>query len=133
MQHQTDYVVLFEDPLYPDHPVQFMIPTPEFMNQAVEGGHLPHISAYLEDSSYQERWMADNPGKDFVWDREPKHWSAERIGPLTEEQAIEYLIMKDLPKRIWNDPKSNTTRFAIVKRSQLPETREWRNAWRLKQ
>jgi hypothetical protein len=131
--YYTDYVVLFEDPLTPDAPVQVMIPTPEFMHFALEGGHLPNIDAYIEDREYEEEWTKNNPGKIFSWECEPKHWNAQRIGPLTEEQAIEYLIIKDLPQRVWADTQSNITRFAIVKRAQLPETREWRNAWRLKQ
>lgn len=55
-------------------------------------------------------------------------------GKLTEEQAIEVLIMKDMPKHIWDGSiKSNRKLFQIIKKSQLPSTREWRNAWRLKQ
>lgn len=56
------------------------------------------------------------------------------FGKLTEEQAVEFLIMKDVPEHIWNGSiKTNRKLFQIVKTSQLPSTREWRNAWRLKQ
>lgn len=56
------------------------------------------------------------------------------FGTLTEEQAIEYIIMKDVPKHIWDGSiKSNRTFLQIIKTSQLPSTRVWRNAWRIKQ
>jgi hypothetical protein len=51
---------------------------------------------------------------------------------MTEEQAIEYLIMKDVPARVWHsDYKYNRQMFRIVKRDQLPEDKTYRNAWRL--
>jgi hypothetical protein len=51
---------------------------------------------------------------------------------MTEEQAIEYLIMKDIPQRVWRDyDKANRQRLVICKKDQLPSTREWRNAWKI--
>ena len=52
----------------------------------------------------------------------------------TEEQAIEYMIMKDIPQHIWRDyEKSNKPRLVICTKSQLPQKRTWRNAWRIKE
>lgn len=54
------------------------------------------------------------------------------IGPMTEEEAIEYLIMKDMPKRVWHpDYKYNRQMFRIVKRDQLPKDQTYRDCWRL--
>ena len=54
------------------------------------------------------------------------------IDAMTEEEAIEYLIMKDIPEHVWKDwDKSNKPRLVICKKSQLPATREWRNAWQI--
>ena len=54
------------------------------------------------------------------------------IESMTEEQAIEYLIMKDIPQRVWKDyEKANRQRLVICKKDQLPSTRIWRNAWKI--
>jgi hypothetical protein len=56
------------------------------------------------------------------------------IDAMTEEQAIEYLIQKDIPMHVWQDSdKSNKPRMVICKKSQLPSTRSWRNSWKIKE
>ena len=56
------------------------------------------------------------------------------VDKMTEEQAIEYLIMKDIPQRVWKDrEKSNRKRLVICKTSNLPGHRTWRNAWKINQ
>ena len=56
------------------------------------------------------------------------------IDAMTEEQLIEYLIMKDIPQHIWRDyEKSNKPRLVICTRSQIPQKRVWRNAWKIKE
>ena len=51
---------------------------------------------------------------------------------MTEEQAIEYLIMKDVPQSVWLDYNSgNKPKMVICRKEQLPATREWRNAWKI--
>ena len=58
--------------------------------------------------------------------------NVEPAKPMTEERAIEYLIMKDLPKHVWqNYDKANKPRMVICTKSQLPSTRVWRNAWKI--
>ena len=54
-----------------------------------------------------------------------------REGPKTEEEALLYLIMKDVPQHIWrNHENSNSVKMKIIRREQLPN-REFRNAWRI--
>ena len=54
------------------------------------------------------------------------------IDAMTEEQAIEYLIQKDIPMRVWqNYDKANRPRMVICTKSQLPSTRLWRNSWKI--
>ena len=54
------------------------------------------------------------------------------IDAMTEEQAIEYLIQKDVPMSVWkNWNKGNKPKMVICRRNQLPTTREWRNAWKI--
>ena len=56
----------------------------------------------------------------------------EPIKAMTEEEAIEYLILKDIPQHVWkNWDKSNRPKMVICRKNQLPATREWRNAWRI--
>jgi hypothetical protein len=52
--------------------------------------------------------------------------------PMSEEEAIEYLIMKDIPNHIWRTwNEGNKPKMVICKKEQLPQTREWRNAWKI--
>ena len=51
---------------------------------------------------------------------------------LTEEEAIEYLIQKDVPQSVWQSwDEGNRPKMVICRKEQLPGTREWRNAWRI--
>jgi hypothetical protein len=53
---------------------------------------------------------------------------------MTEEEAIEYLIQKDIPETVWRDyEQANRKRLLIVKKEQLPSHRTWRNAWKIDQ
>ena len=84
---QSKYRVVFEDPSNPDAPASVLVPDPNWMAAALAGGVLHPIEAYLRDRD--------------VPDGEPKeHPYAEPIGPMTEEEAIEYLIQKDIPPHI---------------------------------
>ena len=130
----TEYVVLLEDDQL-EH-VSVMYATEQFMKTAAEG-KLPHIK-YLwklrdaEKKAIKEGWHHEfrhNPD-----DLAAAVWASENdnVGPLTEEQAIEYLILKDCDESIWGN-YHNMQRFRVVKRSDLPETREFRNAWKMVQ
>ena len=56
-------------------------------------------------------------------------WVKEAMG---EEQAIEYLIQKDVPEHVWmNWDEGNRPKMVICRKNQLPATREWRNSWRI--
>ena len=58
----------------------------------------------------------------------------EPVKAMTEEEAIEYLIMKDIPEKVWRDyEQANHKRLFIVKKEQLPSHRTWRNAWKIDQ
>ena len=54
------------------------------------------------------------------------------VDAMTEEQAIEYLIMKDCPQSVWRSwNEGNKPKMVICRKEQLPGTREWRNAWKI--
>jgi hypothetical protein len=116
---ETDLIVVYEDG---EGPAKVLIPAPEWMAMAFHGGLLPPVSHYHNE-------MRDNDGT-FAGPKD--YWSAyEAIGPLSEEQAIEYLIQKDIPRHVWAEGSNHP--MVICRRSQMPTTRCFRNAWRVRQ
>ena len=117
---QSKYRVLFEDPREPDAPAKVLVPDPNWMAAALAGDILPPIDTYQRDR--------------LVPDGEPKeHPYAEPIGPMTEEEAIEYLVMKDIDPAVWRDYKGNRTILKIVPVELIPSDRSFRNAWKINQ
>ena len=117
---QSKYRVLFEDPATPDEPVKVLVPDPNFMAAALAGNVLPAIDTYLRDRD--------------VPDGEPKeHPYAEPIGAMSEEEAIEYLVQKDIDPAVWRDYQGNRTIMKIVPVEMIPSDRSFRNAWRIMQ
>ena len=117
---QSKYRVLFEDPREPDAPAKVLVPDPNWMAAALAGDILPPIDTYQRDR--------------LVPDGEPKeHPYAEPIGPMTEEEAIEYLIMKDIDPAVWRDYQGNRCILKIVPVELIPSDRSFRNSWRVKQ
>ena len=117
---QSKYRVLFEDPATPDEPAKVLVPDPNFMAAALAGNVLPPIDTYLRDRD--------------VPDGQPKeHPYAEPIGAMTEEEAIEFLVQKDICPSIWRDYKGNRTIMKIVPVEMIPSDRSFRNAWRIMQ
>ena len=123
---QTDYRIVWEDPQEPDGPAKVTIPDPNWLACALQGGILPPVEVYWELAK-------DEAKPDFK-----KHTrgyllhNTKPVDSMTEEESIEYLIMKDIPRRVWEDhEKSNHPKFLIVKKNQLPKTRVWRNAWKI--
>lgn len=121
---QTQYAVAYED--VDMDCVAIMHPDPNAMAALMAGGIFPPVWVYWELAK-------DEAQPDFK-----KHTrghllhEADPMPALSEEQAVEFLIQKDLPQSIWrNWNKGNKPKMVICKREQLPATREWRNAWRL--
>lgn len=144
---QSDYRVIFEDPAAPDEPVKVLAAAPEWIACALAGGILPSIehqhnmkleletdtgekiqTTYLEAQKIrQEKTIVSEKVLEYE-----EYLYSKPIGPMTEEQAIEYLIMKDIPARVWHsDYKYNRQMFKIVKKHQLPDDRLYRDCWRL--
>ena len=117
---QSKYRVLFEDPTQPDAPAAVLVPDPNWMAAALKGNILPPIDTYLRDRD--------------VPDGQPKeHPYAEPIGAMTEEEAIEYLIQKDIPPQVWRDYQGNRSVLKIVPVELIPSDRSFRNAWKINQ
>jgi hypothetical protein len=117
---QSKYRVLFEDPTQPDAPAAVLVPDPNWMAAALAGNVLPPIDTYLRDQN--------------VPDGQPKeHPYAEPVGAMTEEEAIEYLIKKDISPQVWRDYQGNRTIMKIVPVELIPSDRSFRNAWKINQ
>lgn len=127
----ADYRVIFEDPDFPEEPAKVLVPSDNWMADAMEG-KLPPISVYWQLQDDEQK--AIDEGRHDTFKHDPEKYEAQftapRIGPLTEEEAIEYLIMKDIPRHIWSQ-EYNRPMFKIVKTAEVPSNRQFRNAWRL--
>ena len=116
---QPRYRVIYENPDDLDAPACIMSPAPEWLAAAMAGNILPPVDTYLRD-------------RDVV-DGEPKeHPYAQPIGPLSEEEAMEYLVLKDCPRSV-TEYTGNRTILKIVPVEMIPTDRTHRNAWRLAQ
>ena len=122
--YQSDYRVVFEDNV--DEPVKVLVPDPNWMACAMNGGILPPVWVYheLEKDEKTSGFKKHTRGY-LLHETEP-------MPPMSEEEAIEYLIMKDIPNHIWRTwNEGNKPKMVICKKEQLPQTREWRNAWKI--
>ena len=151
---QSQYSIIYDDPATPDAPAAITVPAPEWMAAALAGGILPPIKHY-HDMQVKVTFK-DLTGKqhvvvlanlylpDLLRDLtfagckiesqevvESNFTSYEPIGPMTEEEALEYLVMKDVPSRVWNDRQVNRPNFKIVRKESVPTNRAYRDAWRL--
>ena len=116
----SKYRVLFENPAEPDAPAAVLVPDPNWMAAALAGGVLPPIDTYLRDQN--------------VSDGQPKeHPYAEPIGAMTEEEAIEYLVKKDISPQVWREYNGNRIIMKIVPVELIPSDRSFRNAWKINQ
>ena len=122
--HQSDYRVVYEDSI--DECAKILVPDPNWMACALQGGILPPVWVYheLAKDEAQEDFKKHTRGY-LLHETEP-------MPAMTEEEAIEYLIMKDCPRSVWeNYNEGNRPKMVICKKEQLPQTREWRNAWKI--
>ena len=122
--HQSDYRVVYEDKI--DECAKILVPDPNWMACALQGGILPPVQVYWELAK-------DEAQPDFK--KHTRGYLLHNTNPveaMTEEQALEYLIMKDCPQHVWrNWNEGNKPKMVICRKDQLPGTREWRNAWKI--
>lgn len=127
----TEYRVVYDDPDHLDEPTKVLVPSDRWVAEAM-AGNLPPISVYWELQDDEQKAIAEGRHDTFEHDRAKldRQYTAPRIGRLTEEEAIEYLCMKDLPRRCWAE-QHNRPMFRIVKANQIPTDRTFRNAWEM--
>lgn len=121
------YAIIWEDPHEPDEPMKVTIPSPTWLAMAMHGGILPPVEVYweLKKDEAQPGFRRHTRGH-LLHDTLP-------VPAMTEEEAMEYLIQKDIPPHVWYSYSGNRQIIKIVRRDMVPTNREYRNAWRIKQ
>ena len=121
---QSDIRVVYEDSV--DAPAKVLVPDPNWMACALQGGILPPVESYWELAKDEAQPDFKNHTRGYLLhDTKP-------VDAMTEEEAIEYLIKKDIPQSVWKTwNKGNKPKMVICRTHQLPEHRQWRNAWQI--
>jgi hypothetical protein len=125
------YRVIYEDPLRPDEPAKVLVPSQNWIDKAMRG-EVPPIWVHWMLQDDEALAVSEGRHHTFVHDanRFALQYTAPRVEPMTEEEAMVYLIMKDVPRHIWS-VEYNRPMFAIVAAECVPSDRSWRGAWRL--
>jgi len=121
---QTKYCVVYEDEI--DGPAKVMHPDPNWMACAMHGGIVPPIETILALKEEEKR-------QDFVQHTlGPVRDAATPCGAMTEEEAVEYQVMQSIPIEVWGGwNEGNRPKMIICEKTRLPQTREWRNSWKI--
>ena len=122
----TEYCIVYED--IDKQCATVVHPDPHCMSMLMHGNIMPPAEVWLKLAEDEARPDFTNHS-DFrghlLHDTEP-------MGPLTEEQAVEFIIKKDIPTHIWKTwDQGNKPKMVICNKNQLPTTRDWRDAWRI--
>ena len=121
---QSDYRVVYEDNI--DECAKILTPDPYWMACALHGGILPPVWVYWELNKDETQLDFKKHTRGYLLHQ------TEPISCLTEEQAMEYLIYKDISPSIWqNWDEGNKPKIVICRKDQLPATRDWRNTWKI--
>lgn len=124
---EPNYAITWEDPNEPDSPMKITIPSPVWLGMAMHGGILPPVEVYweLKKDEADPNFKRHTRGH-LLHDTKP-------CDAMTEEEAMEYLIMKDIPPHVWYSYKGNREIIRIVPRDKISINRDYRNAWRVSQ
>ena len=124
---QPKYAICWEDPANPDEPMKVTTPSPTWLAMAMHGGILPPVEVYWELKKDEAQPGFTRHTRGYLLHDTPP------IPAMTEEEAMEYLIMKDIPPHVWHGYKGNRQIIKIVPRSMIPNDRSFRNSWRIDQ
>ena len=122
--YQSEYRVVYEDSV--DECAKVLIPDPHWVAAAEAGGILPPVESYWElaKDEAQPDFKKHTRGY-LLHDTKP-------VDAMNESEWVNYIIMKDIPPSVWmNWDEGNRPKMVICRKHQLPQTREWRNAWRI--
>ncbi len=145
---EVEHCIPYADQYDLDAPLKVCHPSPRCVAELMAGGIHPPIEALnaqrllfvLDDGSSEVVSRLDAPRfraqhgeriqHEIVVENSRAH--QEAMGPLTYEQAIEWIVLKDIPVDVWGR-EHNSPQFWIARRDELPATRQYRNAWKLRQ
>ncbi|AGH15997.1 hypothetical protein DVVG_00011 [Dunaliella viridis virus SI2] len=124
---QPPFAILWEDPQDPDAPARVTAPSPIWWAMALHGDILPPVEVYwaLHHDERQPGFRRHHRGA-LLHDTPP-------MRAMSAEEAMAYLVMKDIPPAVWRDYTGNRTILRIVPRALVPTDRRFRNAWRIAQ
>lgn len=140
--------IVFEDPADIDAPAKVLVPSSCWMAAALAGGILPDVEEYLKTRQRIELDSGRSYGGCTWFDAQDLMADAKRsghrisgsqwerysvgfaptIGPMTENEALEYLVLKDIPRRVWASG-GNRPRYCVTDAARLPDSRLLRGAW----
>ena len=89
----------------------------------------PHYVAMLRAGNIIRRLrvLADNANGKPIYDGD-----GALLPPMSEQEAIEFVAWRDVPASVQlSHATGNRPRIVICHKDQLPQTRVFRNAWRL--
>jgi hypothetical protein len=139
---QPSLCIVWEDPADLDAPAKITTPSPQWLKMATLGHVLPYVQSYhavvLELETLNGRTMrvpyldAQEVRREYGVRSErvvhyPVHEAAV-LPPMSEEEAIEYILRKDTPGRVWGQ-SHNRSYHVITQRRLIPQNRLVRNAW----
>ena len=104
------FAIVWDDPERPDTPARVTIPTDSYWAFLLHGGIVPPVSVWRD--------------KDHI----RVHYAGP-IGQLTREQAMRYVLEKDVPRHVWSDSKRNARAYQILPRDHVPKDRSKRDHW----
>jgi hypothetical protein len=132
LEHQVElpepqYAIAWEDPDDLEAPMKFTTPSPMWLAMALHGDILPPVEVYhaLAHDEAQPNFKRHHRGY-LLHETTP-------VNEMTEEEAMDYLIQKDIPPSVWRDYRGNRTILKVVSRNAIPTDRTTRNAWRITQ
>ena len=97
-----DYRVVYQDPDRLDDPVSVLAPSPRFVKYLMDG-KAPRVEVYWDLQDAEQKSIDEGRHREFKHDPEmlAKIDNSPRTGPMTEQEAIEYICLKDLPRNVW--------------------------------
>ena len=143
---EVEHCVLYEHPYDLEATCPVMHPSGRFLAELMAGGIHPPIEAVHN----QQLLIISKSGEyTVVSKRDAAEWREQHApiateivvdnrrchneveGPMSYEQAIEYCILKDIPRRVWDESNNhNYQKFWIVNKDTVKD-RTYRNAWQL--
>jgi len=124
---QGKYSIVWEDPEDVDAPAKITTPSPQWLAMALYGGILPPVEVYWALKKDEAKPTFTHHTRGFLLHDTPP------VKAMTEEEAMEYLVQKELPTSVWLRPKGNRSYLKIVLSKSIPTDRTFRNGWSIKQ